>query len=507
MTPIAADLQRDWVRAQHALLMFALGVCWLFWRDAKAIVSLWLSASTYRHCLFVPPIIAGLVWQKREILKGLQPRVFWPAVLLTLIGILVWMIGDAAGVALVRHVALVLMLISGVLVLLGVQVARCLAFHFIFAFFAVPFGDELVPQLQIWTAQMALGLLNLAGVPAYLNGIFLVTSNGLYRVAEACAGVKFLLAMVAYGCLFSYLYFQSWQRRAAFVLFCAVAPLLANGVRVFATVYVGYKTSPELAGGVDHIVYGWVFFGVVMAGVTALGFIFQQASPNQGRSVAVEFRPARPHWVWCGAAAACLLPMGMAAFWVDLARDLNGTTAHLRPIVLDPVAGWQAVPRSNADRPWYPVYRGADQLVLAAYQNGHSCQVDVALALYAQQDDGRELVGFGQGRAAPDTVWTWVSSGPYFQNAQSDIYQGLGGHQRVVVTYYWVGDRLTGSAAMVKWATLWARLTAQSQSAAAYQLSAVARPGQSSVACLRAFVRALGAPSEPMARALRAARG
>lgn len=502
MTHSAPLFRTDWGRALCALLLVIAGLCGLFWRDAQAMVSLWVTVSTYRHCLFVPPIIAGLLWRKQAVLRTFQPRVLWPGILLTLLAVLIWMLGGAAGVALLRHMALVFMVMSVVLVLLGAQITRCVAFPLAFALFAVPFGDELVPQLQIWTAQMALKLLNVAGVPADLNGIFLVTSNGLYRVAEACAGVKFLLAMVAYGSLFAYLHFQTWPRRALFILICAVAPILANGVRVFATVYVGYKTSPEVAGGVDHIVYGWVFFGVVMAAVTALGFIFQQASPDPSGIAAAETTPPSPLWVWCGAVGACLLPMALAAFWMDPARGSDGAALRARAITLEPVPGWQAVPRSADARPWRPVYRGADQLVLATYQNAQSCRVDVALALYARQEEGRELVAYGQGRAAPDALWTWVSSGPHFPNARTDMYQGLGMDQRLVVTYYWVGHRLTGSAAAVKWATLWARLFGQDRSAAAYLVSALGQPGQAPDRCIRTFIRALGPPSKTLERTL-----
>src|SRR3546814_5937239 len=63
----------------------------------------------------------------------------------------------------------------------------------------------------------------------------------------------------------------SWSRRAAFMVMALVVPVLANGLRAFGTIYAAHITSVEQATGYDHIVYGWIFFGLVMAAVLAIG--------------------------------------------------------------------------------------------------------------------------------------------------------------------------------------------------------------------------------------------
>ncbi len=498
----------DWPRALFLLILAIGGLAPLFWRDGEAMAALWLGQSTYHHCLFVPAIVAGLIWQKRQDLVQLTPRFFWPGLVFVGASAFCWMIGTIAGIALARHLALVLTLLSLVMVILGPAVVRCLAFPLAFAVFAVPFGDELVPQLQVWTAQMASGLLHLVGVPAYLDGIFLVTSNGLYRVAEACAGVKFLLAMVAYGALFAYLYLQSWRRRAGFFGLCIVVPILANGVRVFATVYVGYKTSPEVAGGVDHIVYGWVFFAVVMGGITAIGLSIRQAPKPQLLGSNPSHTARRPVSIRGSilAVLACVLPMFMVSNWVDITRSVGGDRLA-RPIAPRSVLGWAQSPRPKQQLPWWPVYRGADQVRLGHYRKDKMCGVDVAFVLYSRQEEGRELVSYGQGAAMPDAVWTWVSSGPSFPNARSDLFRGRGAEQRLVVTYFWVGNRLTGAKAAVKWATLWSRLTGQDPAAAVLLVSAVQQEaGMQAKGCIASFVQALGSPAAALRRALQDAR-
>ena len=125
--------------------------------------------------------------------------------------------GSRSGIALFRQAALVIMLQSLVPTLLGLTLTRALAFPLFYLFFMVPVGEELVPMLQILTAKMSMAMLGWAGVPAHIEGIFITTPNGYYKVAEACAGVKFLVAMVAYGALVAHVCFRSWPRRIVFM--------------------------------------------------------------------------------------------------------------------------------------------------------------------------------------------------------------------------------------------------------------------------------------------------
>jgi exosortase len=99
--------------------------------------------------------------------------------------------------------------------------------------FLVPFGDELIPALQTVTARIVMVLLHLAGIPATLDGVFITVPAGYFKVAEACSGVKFLIAMIAYGVLVCQVCFRSWPRRVAFMALSLVVPILANGVRAW----------------------------------------------------------------------------------------------------------------------------------------------------------------------------------------------------------------------------------------------------------------------------------
>src|SRR5215471_13364836 len=84
-----------------------------------------------------------------------------------------------------------------------------------------------------------------------------------FTVAEACAGLRFLIASVALGALYGYLMYRSWTRRIIFLALSIVVPIIANGFRVMGISVLGYLLSSAEAATADHILYGWLFFSIV----------------------------------------------------------------------------------------------------------------------------------------------------------------------------------------------------------------------------------------------------
>ncbi len=269
-----------WRSALLRLSLAWIGLFALAWTAWAEMARQWWDASTYNHILLVPPILAWLVRQRWPELAKLAPQAWWPGLLLLAGGLLGWLGGTAAGINTASQLSAVVMLQGAVAALLGPRVVAGLLFPLAYMFFLVPFGDEIVPALQAITAEMAVALTHASGVPAVIDGVFIDTPAGLFEVAEACSGVKFLVAMIALGTLVAHLCFASWKRRAVFMLAAVVVPVLANGVRAWGTIYIAQSQGIEFAAGFDHIVYGWIFFALVMALVLGASWRFFDRSPD-----------------------------------------------------------------------------------------------------------------------------------------------------------------------------------------------------------------------------------
>lgn len=444
-----------------------LGLVWLllilaFAQDWQAMAGHWWSSSTYNHILLVPPILGWLVALRWPAVRLLQPQVWTPGLVLLAGAVLLWVLGSFASFNLVRQAAAVMVLPASLLVLLGPRVALGLLFPLAYMVFLVPFGDEIVPQLQVITARLTIMLVKASGIPALIDGVFIETPFGLFEVAEACSGVKFLIAMIALGALVANVCFRSWRRRIPFMLLCVIAPVLANGVRAWGTIYAAKFIGAERAGGFDHIVYGWVFFALVIAAVLGLSWrFFDRAVDDPMIDPAAIEQTVRGVWLrrgGIGATPAILLCLVIAAGGQVWARTAQTMLAPMpSQITLPEVPGWTRV-SYQPQVAWQPRAAGAEHRLLGSYADAQGRKVDVFVALYPIQSEGREASGFGEGALPPDSAWAWNSAGPAVPDGKSDLLRAHGSTERLAETYYRNGELLTGSGLKLKLATIADRL-------------------------------------------------
>lgn len=276
----AASLPAAWRAPLGALAVSWLALVAVTAQSWSAMLHQWWNIDTYSHLALVPFIIAWLVALKEEELAVLVPRPFWPGLCGVAAALGMWWAGEGAGINLLAQVGAVAALQAAVVTVLGVRASLLLALPLAFACFLVPFGDEIIPPLQLLTADIAITLIQWSGVPARIEAIHIHTPAGLFIVAEACAGVKFLIAMVTLAVLVAFTRFTRWSRRIAFLSACIIVPILANGVRAWATIYVAQYVGAEKATGFDHIVYGWIFFAIIVAGLLGGAWRFFEHDPD-----------------------------------------------------------------------------------------------------------------------------------------------------------------------------------------------------------------------------------
>jgi exosortase A len=488
------------VRCGAAMLALLL----LFGGDWAAMARQWWDISTYNHIVLIPPILGWLVWQRRAELAKLEPLCWWPGLILMAGAAFLWLLGALSGLDLARQAGAVAMLGSAVPLLLGPRVTAGVLFPLCYMAFLVPVGEELVEVLQTITAKITVALTHFSGIPATVDGVFIDTPAGLFEVAEACSGVKFLIAMIAFGLLAANVCFISWRRRAAMMLACLVVPILANGVRAWGTIFAAQFVGVEKAAGFDHIVYGWIFFAVVLAVVIAGAWRFFDR-PLDAPMIDVPAIVRSPFLsrLEAGRASAVVTLAGIALLVVAAKGWALGAESLSAPlpdrIELPQVAGWSRADYAPAIW-WEPRAEGADHRLLGRYTDGQGHSVDVFLALYAGQGEGREAGGFGQGALTPGSAWSWQSPGPAFAQGRSERFLGNGRIERLAVTWYRTGDMLTGSNAHLKLAVIGDNLLLRARPTTTLILSSEESPGAAAADSIARFLTASGPPDAWMDR-------
>lgn len=376
-----------WRRAglEWSVLLLLLVAAWF--PIASAMATIWWRSDTFAHCLLVPPIAIWLAWRDRARWLALAPRRWAWGLLPLALASLLGLVGELAQVAAASQLALVLALQALTLFVLGPQVGRALAFPLLFLLFAVPVGEFMMPKMMDWTADFTVSALRLVGIPVYREGLQFVIPSGNWSVVEACSGVRYLMASVMVGSLFAYLNFNTLARRLAFVAFSIAVPLVANWLRAFGIVMLGHLSDNKIATGVDHLVYGWLFFGVVMAAMFMIGSRFAPGTAP----VAATIMPTEPTQHPSGAAWAALAGALLLLAMPMLAEPLRSShPAVAQPQLSLDVPGWQSVP---ARTDWQPAVESPKAQWAGGFvAEGSSAVVYGYLAYYPQQRLGSKAV-------------------------------------------------------------------------------------------------------------------
>ena len=236
----------------------------LFFDAIASMVGIWAGSNVFTHGFFIVPLALYFAYQDRWALAGQTLQPAWYMVPLLAVWLFVWGLGEAGDIQLFQHFALTSVVPLVVFMAFGRKAFQKHWFPLTFIFFCIPFGEELVPFLQSVTASNAVTMLRWTGVPVLSDGLYITIPEGKFVVAEACSGVRFLIATVCLGYYFAYIAYTSLLRRAVFVVAAILAPIAANSLRVYGVIMIGHWSDMKYAVGADHLLYGWFFFVAIL---------------------------------------------------------------------------------------------------------------------------------------------------------------------------------------------------------------------------------------------------
>ena len=471
-----------WRQALPATIMVVLWVLLLYREAALGMAQIWWRSETFTHGFLVLPIVLWLIWRARESLALKVPEP--TAWVFAAVGAVVfaWLLADLAGVNAVAQLALVSLLVLAVPAVLGVPVASLIIFPLFFLFLAVPIGEVFLPQLMEWTADFTVLALRFSGIPVFREGLQFVIPSGNWSVVEACSGVRYLIASFTVGTLFAYLNYQSTKRRLLFMVVSILVPIVANWLRAYLIVMLGHLSGNKLAVGVDHLIYGWVFFGVVIMLMFAIGIRWAEPEPGPGitdTNAPGTTSSANAAKIWIAAASFCtLVAVPHLLKWVTTE---TASTAKLSMAVPDKLApGWVAATGEAVGTIKYkPHYLLATAESNTSYQM-QGRQVGLFLALYRNQDYERKLVTSKNVLVtSSDTQWTRVTDGSRNIALAGETValrtlelRGNGltdqprGARLLVWQIYWINGTLTTSDYLAKVYSAFYRLTGQGDDSA-----------------------------------------
>lgn len=434
---------------QYIVVSTLLFMAWfgVYFSTIEHMLTVWSNSETYKHCFFIVPISLYILYEKKHLLSRLHYEPVW-LMLLPLLGVqTLYVLGDQLSISLVTHFCAVSSFILIVWTVIGHSAFRVVLFPLFYLYFCVPFGEEFVPQLQIITADISTALLNAVNIPVYREGLYLYLPNGTFHVAEACAGIRFLIGTFSLGVLLAYLNYQTLWKRAVFIFICVLVPVIANGIRAFGIMVIGYLSNMKHAVGADHLVYGWFFFLFVLALLFFIGNIGAEPSPTRKNSAA----SLSVHVKWFPLVSVFVLLLSSSLVLSGLSKDINYVSQPLERHLAQLFSSvdsrdilWSVGDEANVQPTW----------------TGHIEEIPVSITYRTDQNDD-ELVS-SLHRAFNEDHFSLIE-GPEHRSFSNYAYrklkiQNVSGNTRTLLVFYKLETLLDASPLRIKWNQLLAKL-------------------------------------------------
>ena len=240
---------------------------------------------------FVIPLIAGyMAWQHREKINTTKTAVFWPAIIPFLLGIQTY----AYNLFMVRNhmlqgMSLILTLGALTLWMVGPKMFRYFFLPIAYLVLMITISESymlaITFKLQLIASQGSWLILNLIGSPFGWftvdidgNTLMILTKSGEMlpmNVAEACSGMRMVVAFYALAVAVALMGSSQWWQRIALVLLAGPVAVFMNMIRV-TVLGLLMLVNPDLAAGDAHTVIGTLLLIPSLGLFLGMGWILKR---------------------------------------------------------------------------------------------------------------------------------------------------------------------------------------------------------------------------------------
>ena len=248
----------------------------------------WRDSADYSHGFLIVPLAVVFTWERIPKLRKAPIDPTWWGTLPLLIGSASLLVGRLGVELMSMRVAFVLTLHGIVLMTLGRSIYRILLFPMLFLFLMVPLPQSLVNiiafPLQLIAADVAVTGLYWVGVPALREGNIIHLAASQLFVAEACSGLRSLMALGTLGIVFAYFFRKNMIERAVLVLSTIPIAITVNAFRVFLTGVLTSRYGEEFAEGATHQMEGFITFGLALVLLLIEAWLMKMLWPKSWRA-------------------------------------------------------------------------------------------------------------------------------------------------------------------------------------------------------------------------------
>ncbi len=285
IAPIGSFLERSRV----PLILAIVGFVGLFWPTLVAVVEYWSRHDEFSHGFLVPIISAAILYGRRREIAQLPRQHDRAGAFLLATGLLLFAAGRLTAIHSVERLALWMSIVGAVWFATGRAFMRAHPFPFFFLLFCIPPPNPILEPVRIGLKSIATSLsaelLLRTGVPAFPEGNVLLLGSVQLEVADACSGIRSLVAITATSTLMAYLFALRWPAAILLTLTAVPVTIAVNVVRICVVAACLHKFNIDLTSGFAHDAVGVAVFVLslllLFAGYRFFAWVFPP-KPQEG---------------------------------------------------------------------------------------------------------------------------------------------------------------------------------------------------------------------------------
>lgn len=274
--------------SRFGLLRFGLMAAAFFYLYAGVFPSLiadWWNDPNYSHGFLVPFLSAYFAWERREKLyfTPMEPSASGLALLFG--GLVLFFLGSVGAELFLVRFSMIIVLFGLLLYHFGWEVLKVFSFPISFLIFMIPFPSLLLNAvtfpLQLFAAKVSTFFLQMINIPVFRDGNIIFLPHTTLEVAEACSGIRSLVALITLAVVFAYLTQRGLFKKSILIFSAIPIAIVINAFRIWGTGVLAHLYGLELAEGFYHTFAGWLVFvlgfGLILAEGCALS-LFREKS-------------------------------------------------------------------------------------------------------------------------------------------------------------------------------------------------------------------------------------
>ncbi len=303
VTEFCREFRECWERMPDKLLFFCLLVAWLALFHFLGNSTLgyvktpslfgWMNfvfttSADDAHGLLVPFVVLVLFWWKRNELLAVSKAIWWPALGLVALGLVLHMGGYLIQQARVSVVAFFVGLYGLTGLVWGRDWLKASFFPFFLFVFCVPvasMSETVTFPLRLLVTKMAVAVSQMLGIDVIREGsqIFNCEHTFNYDVAPACSGIRSLISLLALTTIYGFVRFRVPWRRGIMVAAAIPLAVIGNVTRITCVILTAEMFGQDAGAWVEQKL-GFVTFAVAIGFVILLGHWLRERETDTGLS-------------------------------------------------------------------------------------------------------------------------------------------------------------------------------------------------------------------------------